>query len=149
VAGAHPGPRLEVELTETLMMGGDPESLAVIDALAARGVRLAVDDFGTGYASMAYLKRLPVHEIKIDRAFVTAMESDEGDRAIVGAIIDLAGRLGLEVVAEGVETQGVLEELRALGCQFAQGYAVGRPMTADEVAAQAVTSRANASNASR
>jgi diguanylate cyclase (GGDEF)-like protein len=149
VAGAHPGPRLEVELTETLMMGGDPESLAVIDALAARGVRLAVDDFGTGYASMAYLKRLPVHEIKIDRAFVTAMESDEGDRAIVGAIIDLAGRLGLEVVAEGVETQGVLEELRAMGCQFAQGYAVGRPMTADEVAAQAVTSRANASKASR
>jgi diguanylate cyclase (GGDEF)-like protein len=149
VAGAHPGTRLEVELTETLMMGGDPASLAVIDALAARGVRLAVDDFGTGYASMTYLKRLPVHEIKIDRTFVTAMDSDEGDRAIVGTIIDLARRLGLDVVAEGVETQGVLEELRALGCQFAQGYAVGPPMTADEVAAQAVTSRAKASKASR
>jgi diguanylate cyclase (GGDEF)-like protein len=149
LAGAHPGTRLEVELTETLMMGSTPESLAIIEALAALGVRLAVDDFGTGYASMAYLQRLPVHEIKIDRGFVTTMDSDRGDRAIVGTIIDLAGRLGLEVVAEGVETLGVLEELRALGCQFAQGYAVGRPTTADAVAAQAVTARANASKASR
>jgi diguanylate cyclase (GGDEF)-like protein len=149
LASAHPGTRLEVELTETMMLGSTPESLAIIEALAALGVRLAVDDFGTGYASMAYLKRLPVQEIKIDRGFVTAMDVDPGDRAIVRATIDLARRLGLDVVAEGVESDGVLDELRALGCQFAQGYAVGRPMAADEVAAQAVTSRANASNASR
>ena len=149
LAAVHPGTRLELELTETLMMGGTPESLAILDALAELGVRLAVDDFGTGYASLAYLKRLPVQELKIDRGFVTAMDSDPGDRAIVQAIVDLARRLGLDVVAEGVETDAVLGELRALGCRFAQGYAVGRPMPADEVAAQAVTSRANASKASR
>jgi EAL domain-containing protein (putative c-di-GMP-specific phosphodiesterase class I) len=123
--------------------------VAILDALAELGLRLAVDDFGTGYASLAYLKRLPVQELKIDRAFVTAMDSDAEDRAIVQAIIDLARRLRLDVVAEGVETEAVLEELRTLGCRFAQGYAVGRPMPADEVAAQAVTSRANASKASR
>jgi EAL domain-containing protein (putative c-di-GMP-specific phosphodiesterase class I) len=146
---AHPGTRLEIELTETTMLRGTAESVAILDSLAALGFRLAVDDFGTGYASLAYLKRLPVQEIKIDRAFVTTMDSDPDDRAIVHAILDLARRLGLDVVAEGVETAAVLEELRALGCRFAQGYAVGRPMTADEVAAQAVTSRAKASKASR
>jgi diguanylate cyclase (GGDEF)-like protein len=146
---AHPGTRLEIELTETTMLRGTPESVAILDALAELGMRLAVDDFGTGYASLAYLKRLPVQEIKIDRGFVTAMDSEPEDRAIVHAILDLARRLGLDVVAEGVETQAVLEELRALGCRFAQGYAVGRPMPADEVAAQAVTSRAKASKASR
>jgi diguanylate cyclase (GGDEF)-like protein len=149
LASAHPGTRLEVELTETMMMGGTPESIAVIEALAALGVRLAVDDFGTGYASMEYLKRLPVSELKIDRGFVTAMDVDEGDRAIVSATIELARRLGLDVVAEGVESEPVLEALRSLGCRFAQGFAVGRPMAADEAAAQALTSRANASNASR
>jgi diguanylate cyclase (GGDEF)-like protein len=149
LARAHPGTRLELELTETLMLGGTPESLAILDSLSELGVRLAVDDFGTGYASLAYLKRLPVRELKIDRGFVTAMDSDPEDRAIVHAIVDLARRLGLDVVAEGVETDTVLEELRALGCRFAQGFAVGRPMAADEVAAQAVTSRANASKASR
>jgi diguanylate cyclase (GGDEF)-like protein len=146
---AHPGTRLEIELTETTMLRGTAESVAILDSLAALGFRLAVDDFGTGYASLAYLKRLPVQEIKIDRAFVTTMDSDPDDRAIVHAILDLARRLGLDVVAEGVETAAVLEDLRALGCRFAQGYAVGRPMTADEVAAQAVTSRAKASKASR
>jgi diguanylate cyclase (GGDEF)-like protein len=149
LAGAHPGTRLEVELTETMMMGGTPESLAVIEAVAALGVRLAVDDFGTGYASMAYLKRLPVSELKIDRGFVTAMDADKGDHAIVSATIELARRLGLDVVAEGVESERVLEALRSLGCRFAQGFAVGRPMPADEVAAQAVMARANASKASR
>ena len=89
-----------------------------------------------------------MREIKIDRGFVTAMDADAGDQAIVRATIDLARGLGLDVVAEGVETPGVLDQLRSLGCQFAQGFAVGRPMSADEVAAQAVTARANASNTS-
>jgi diguanylate cyclase (GGDEF)-like protein len=148
LAAAHPGTRLEIELTETMLLGGTEETMAILDALAALGLRLAIDDFGTGYSSLAYLKRLPVHEIKIDRGFVTRMDADVEDRAIVLAILDLARRLGLEVVAEGIETEAVLKELRALGCRYAQGYVVGRPMPADEVAAQAVTSRANASNAS-
>jgi diguanylate cyclase len=130
---SHPGARLEIELTETLMIEGASDAMAVVDALAATGVRLAVDDFGTGYASLAYLKRLPVREVKIDRGFVTAMDTDEGDRAIVRATVDLGRRLGLDVVAEGVESEAVLENLRALGCHFAQGFAVGRPMDPDAV----------------
>ncbi len=142
LVGARTRARLEIELTETMMVDGTSDALAVVDALAALGVRLAVDDFGTGYASLAYLKRLPVHEVKIDRGFVTAMDTDEGDRAIVCATVDLARRLGLEVVAEGVETETVLEDLRALGCHFAQGFAVGAPMDADALAARAATARA-------
>jgi diguanylate cyclase (GGDEF)-like protein len=138
---AHPGARLEIELTETMIIDGTPDAMAVVDALAALGVRLAVDDFGTGYASLSYLKRLPVHEVKIDRGFVTAMDTDPGDRAIVRATVDLSHRLGLDVVAEGVESESVLEDLRALGCHFAQGYVVGRPMDADAVA-RAATARA-------
>jgi diguanylate cyclase (GGDEF)-like protein len=138
---SHPGARLEIELTETLMIEGASDAMAVVDALAATGVRLAVDDFGTGYSSLAYLKHLPVRELKIDRGFVTAMDTDEGDRAIVRATVDLGRRLGLDVVAEGVETESVLESLRALGCHFAQGFAVGRPMDADAVVARAGTVR--------
>ena len=138
---SHPGARLEIELTETLMIEGASDAMAVVDALAATGVRLAVDDFGTGYASLAYLKRLPVRELKIDRGFVTAMDTDAGDRAIVRATVDLGRRLGLDVVAEGVESETVLENLRALGCHFAQGFAVGRPMDADAVVARAATVR--------
>ena len=134
---SHPGARLEIELTETLMIEAASDAMAVVDALAATGVRLAVDDFGTGYASLSYLKRLPVREVKIDRGFVTAMDTDEGDRAIVRATVDLGRRLGLDVVAEGVESERVLENLRALGCHYAQGFAVGRPMDADAVAARA------------
>ena len=138
---SHPGARLEIELTETLMIEGASDAMDVVDALAATGVRLAVDDFGTGYASLAYLKRLPVRELKIDRGFVTAMDTDAGDRAIVRATVDLGRRLGLDVVAEGVESETVLENLRALGCHFAQGFAVGRPMDADAVVVRAATVR--------
>jgi diguanylate cyclase (GGDEF)-like protein len=134
--------RLEIELTETLMVEGASDAMAVVDALAALGIRLAVDDFGTGYASLSYLKRLPVREVKIDRGFVMAMDTDEGDRAIVRATVDLGRRLGLDVVAEGVESIRILDNLRALGCHYAQGYAVGRPMDADALAAQAASARA-------
>jgi diguanylate cyclase (GGDEF)-like protein len=141
LVSAHPGAELEIELTETMMVAGTSDAMAVVDELAALGVRLAVDDFGTGYASLAYLKRLPVREVKIDRGFVTAMDTDAGDRAIVRATVDLGRQLGLDVVAEGVESQSVLDDLRALGCDFAQGYAVGRPMDADAVAARAAAAR--------
>ena len=134
---SHPGARLEIELTETLMLEGASDAMRVVDALAALGLRLAVDDFGTGYASLSYLKRLPVREVKIDRGFVTAMDTDEGDRAIVRATVELGRRLGLDVVAEGVESERVLDTLRALGCHYAQGFAVGRPMDANALAVRA------------
>jgi diguanylate cyclase (GGDEF)-like protein len=130
----HPGVQLELELTESTMLEAVSDGLPVLEALADLGVRIAVDDFGTGYASFAYLKRLPVSQIKIDRAFVTAMDTDRGDAEIVRATISIGRHLGLDVVAEGVESTAVLQELRSLGCAFAQGYAVAKPMDAEPVA---------------
>jgi EAL domain-containing protein (putative c-di-GMP-specific phosphodiesterase class I) len=95
------------------------------------GIRLAIDDFGTGYSSLGYLKRLPVREIKIDRSFVTNMDRDESDRAIVRSTIDLARHLGLTVVAEGVESAAVLADLRELGCSSAQGFHISPPLEPD------------------
>jgi diguanylate cyclase (GGDEF)-like protein len=131
----HPGGRLELEITESTMMANPLEALGVLEQLAGLGVRISVDDFGTGYSSLAYLKRLPVHEIKVDRSFVSGMTVDAGDRAIVRSTIELGRSLGLDVVAEGVESPDVLLVLRGLGCRFAQGFGIARPLPADEVAA--------------
>jgi EAL domain-containing protein (putative c-di-GMP-specific phosphodiesterase class I) len=96
-------------------------------------VRLSIDDFGTGYSSLAYLKRLPIKQIKIDRSFVMGMASNEDDATIVKSTIDLGRNLGLEVVAEGVESELVWKELRALGCTLAQGYYLSRPLPPAEL----------------
>ncbi len=119
---------LELEITETVGMADADEALAVLEQLTALGIRLSVDDFGTGFSSLAYLKRLPVSAIKIDRSFVTEMDSDDSDRAIVRSTIDLARHLGMEVVAEGVESEAALAELRALGCHVAQGFLISPPL---------------------
>jgi EAL domain-containing protein (putative c-di-GMP-specific phosphodiesterase class I) len=92
------------------------------------GVRLSIDDFGTGYSSLAYLKRLPVDELKIDKSFVLGLVTDRDDAAIVRATIDLAHHMGLTVTAEGVEDARALEMLRRLGCDLAQGEHIGAPM---------------------
>jgi diguanylate cyclase len=92
---------------------------------------LSIDDFGTGYSSLAYLTGLPVNEIKIDRSFVMNMRVSDDSATIVRSIIDLGGNLGLSVVAEGVETQEIWDDLNALGCPLAQGYLLSRPMPAD------------------
>lgn len=124
---------LEVELTESSVMQ-DPESAArILGKLSAAGVRVAIDDFGTGYSSLAYLKRFPLDALKIDRSFVRDVTHDASDGAIVRTIIALAQHLGLDVVAEGVDTLGQLEFLRANQCQFAQGYYFSQPVAADEV----------------
>ena len=95
------------------------------------------DSFGTGYSSLAYLKRLPVSELKIDRSFVQRMDVDASDRGIVRSTIDLAHHLELSVVAEGVESAEILTELRELGCDYAQGFFISRPLAPDEVPAWA------------
>ncbi len=117
-----------LEITESSFME-DPElALATLRALHGLGVRLAIDDFGTGFSSLAYLKRLPVDELKIDRTFVMGMVDDRDDRMIVHSTIELAHNLGLKVVAEGVETDACLDELRALGCDLVQGYLISGPL---------------------
>jgi EAL domain-containing protein (putative c-di-GMP-specific phosphodiesterase class I) len=95
---------------------------------------LAIDDYGTGYSSLAYLRRLPVHELKIDKSFIVGMAHNSDDAVIVRSTIDLAHNLGLTVVAEGVEDEATLDRLRALGCDRVQGYLMARPLAVADVA---------------
>ena len=120
--------RLRLELTEGTLMVDAARTLAVLSRIAAMGVGIAVDDFGTGYSSLAYLKRLPVTELKIDKGFVLTMATDETDAAIVASTISLGHSLGLRVTAEGVEDRVTWERLAALGCDLAQGYYVSPPL---------------------
>jgi diguanylate cyclase (GGDEF)-like protein len=125
--------RLELEITESTLLADPFRVRSVLARLNEMGLRLAIDDFGTGYSSLAYLKRLPVQTLKIDRSFVSGMCEDPSDATIVRSTIDLGRSLGLEVVAEGVESLEVWSSLRALGCSLAQGYLIGRPVPADEI----------------
>ncbi len=113
---------LELELTESILVRDADEALERLHALAAIGVTLSIDDFGTGYSSLAYLKRFPISKLKIDRSFVTGLPQDDSDRAIVSATIGMARALGLDVVAEGVETQAQMDCLRELDCAAYQGF---------------------------
>ncbi|MGZ4399091.1 MAG: putative bifunctional diguanylate cyclase/phosphodiesterase, partial [Gaiellaceae bacterium] len=122
---------LELEITESAVLDDPFRTRVVLERLHAMGIRLSIDDFGTGYSSLVYLKELPVSEIKIDRSFVLNMHRSGDDRVIVQSTIDLGRNLGLDVVAEGVETQTAWDHLRTMGCQIAQGYFFGRPMPAD------------------
>jgi EAL domain-containing protein (putative c-di-GMP-specific phosphodiesterase class I) len=105
----------------------------VLGRLDAMGVQVSIDDFGTGYSSMAHLKNLPVHELKIDRSFVSQMINNASDEVIVRSTIDLGRNLGLRVVAEGVEDEATRQSLDALGCDAIQGYHVSRPVPPDEL----------------
>ena len=121
-----------LEITESAIMDDPQRALATLNKLSDLGFKLSIDDFGTGYSSLAYLKRLPVDELKIDKSFVMTMVDDADDAKIVRSTIDLAHNLGLTVVAEGVETARVWDALRDLECDEAQGYHMGRPMPATE-----------------
>jgi diguanylate cyclase (GGDEF)-like protein/PAS domain S-box-containing protein len=130
---AVPASLLELEITETALMQDPQRAGALLDRLAALGVRVAVDDFGTGHSSLAYLRRLPLTALKIDRMFISEMMEKPQDIVIVQSIIALAHNLGLEVVAEGVETAEVLSTLHALGCDEIQGYHLSRPLPPEEL----------------
>ncbi|MGF9763098.1 EAL domain-containing protein [Microvirga sp. 0TCS3.31] len=126
----------EVEVTETVLLGRRSEvAAAILEQLHQQGVLIALDDFGTGYASLTHLKQFPVDHIKIDRSFVTNLEQDVGDEAIVAAVVSLGRSLKLQVTAEGVETEGQAQRLRTLGCHNAQGYLYAKPMNAADVPA--------------
>lgn len=127
------GSALELEVTETDAMVDPERAVATMAALASLGVTLAIDDFGTGYSSLSYLGRLPAHRLKIDRGFVGDMRVDEASVAIVAATIDLGRRLGLRVVAEGVEDEETYRELAEMGCDCAQGFGLSRPVRGDAV----------------
>jgi diguanylate cyclase (GGDEF)-like protein len=125
------GGRLTCELSEHTVMADPRRAGEVLDRLRALGVRLSLDDFGTGQSSLSYLKRLPLDEVKIDRGFVAGIVGDDHDALIVRSTIDLARNLGLEVVAEGVEGADVLQRLRTLRCDEAQGFHLSRPLPAE------------------
>jgi EAL domain-containing protein (putative c-di-GMP-specific phosphodiesterase class I) len=108
--------------------------IEILSKLALMGLSLSIDDFGTGQASLTYLKKLPVEKLKIDQSFVRDIETDRNDKLIVKATIELAHRLGLRVIAEGVETAGCYELLRKMECDYMQGYYISRPIEADQIA---------------
>ncbi|MDP3714407.1 MAG: bifunctional diguanylate cyclase/phosphodiesterase [Mycobacteriales bacterium] len=130
-----PAQLLTLEITEGSVISDLARTSGVLQQLADLGIRLSVDDFGTGYSSLSYLSRLPVHEVKVDKHFVTTMAHDAHDAAIVRSVIDLGQNLGLRVVAEGVEDAGTLALLTELGCDLAQGYHLSRAMPLDELPA--------------
>ena len=123
---------LELELTEGVAMHDAPGAIAIMDDLHRRGVRMSIDDFGTGYSSLSYLKRFQVYKLKIDQSFVRDITEDLDDKAIVGAIISMASSLGMQTIAEGVETEGQLDFLRQRGCTEAQGYYFSQPLPAPQ-----------------
>jgi EAL domain-containing protein (putative c-di-GMP-specific phosphodiesterase class I) len=121
---------LELELTENILMHDIDQVIVQLQQLSDLGVAISIDDFGTGFSSLSYVKRLPVDRLKIDQSFIRNVVSDPSDRAIVAAIVNLAHSLRMEVVAEGVETVEQLEYVRGAGCDAVQGYYCGRPMAA-------------------
>jgi diguanylate cyclase (GGDEF)-like protein len=130
------GPQLELEVTETALMVDPTRAAAVLLELRELGVRIALDDFGTGYSSLSHLRELPITSLKIDRSFVGGLPDDNDGLAITKAVIELARNLGVEAIAEGVETRAQLETIRELGCREGQGYLFSRPLPARRLQSQ-------------
>ncbi|MEY2417038.1 MAG: hypothetical protein QOH53_2372, partial [Ilumatobacteraceae bacterium] len=128
-----PADLLEIEVTESALMTDPARAQRLLEQLFALGIRIAIDDFGAGYTSLGQLRTLPVSELKIDRSFVTSMDSDPGSAVIVQSVVDLGHNLGLTIIAEGVESERVMTALSHIGCDVAQGYFISRPVTAAAV----------------
>lgn len=124
---------LELEITESTAMLNPEATIAILRRLSEIGIVLAVDDFGTGYSSLAYLKQLPIHRLKLDRCFIRDVLEDEKGSAICSATIVLGHKLGLDLVAEGVETREQFEHMKALGCDTIQGYHYCRPLPPEKL----------------
>jgi EAL domain-containing protein (putative c-di-GMP-specific phosphodiesterase class I) len=142
-AAGIPADLLCLEITESTIMADPDRALAILTELHQMGVRLSVDDFGTGYSSMAYLKVLPVDELKVDRSFVRDMTRDPADRVLVQSAIDLGHNLGLSVLAEGVEDETTLTTLKTLGVDAVQGFHLARPMP-ESLLQEWITARSSA-----
>jgi predicted signal transduction protein with EAL and GGDEF domain len=127
-AGGIPPEKLVLEVTESAFMVDLQRTVETLAVLSHMGILISIDDFGTGFSSLNYIKKLPVNEIKIDKSFVSDMTSNENDLAIVRSIIELGHNLGLKVVAEGVESKAILDSLAALGCDHCQGYYISYPL---------------------
>ncbi|HLG22299.1 MAG TPA: EAL domain-containing protein, partial [Candidatus Manganitrophaceae bacterium] len=125
---------LELEITESSIMSDPPRAMETLTRFSKMGIRISIDDFGVGYSSLGYLKRLPIDKIKIDKSFIIGYMTDSNDAVIVRSTIDLGHNLGLKVIAEGVENRQTLEKLISLGCDTAQGYYLSRPLPVDELA---------------
>ncbi len=125
-------PFIQLEITEGVLINDDPELIGRLHAIKRLGYPLLIDDFGTGYSSLSYLKRFPIDKLKVDKSFVIDMLQDDGDRALVEAIISMAHALNLTVVSEGVESAAHAEALKALGCELAQGYFYAKPLPAED-----------------
>lgn len=138
-AGVPPS-QLTLEVTESALLRSPEEAIATLAELRAGGVRLAIDDYGTGQSTLSYLKHLPVHELKIDKSFVTSLIANKSDQIMVRSTINLAHELGLEVVAEGIEDRSTFDMLAQFGCDYGQGYFIRRPVFAEQLAAQGSTS---------
>ncbi|MDX1457211.1 MAG: EAL domain-containing protein, partial [Marinobacter sp.] len=130
---SHPQHRghITLEVTETSMMLDPINSLRALQSLDATGIPLSIDDFGSGYSSLSYIKQLPAREIKIDRSLVTELPSQSEDRVIVQTTINMCHSLGYQVVAEGVENQGTMALLQEMGCDMVQGFILSKPMPID------------------
>jgi EAL domain-containing protein (putative c-di-GMP-specific phosphodiesterase class I) len=122
---------LQLEVTEGLFMGQKEISIPVLEVFKQLGLSIAIDDFGTGFSSLSYLKQLPIDKLKIDRTFIKDIPDNKDDVAITQAIIALGQNLGLDIIAEGVETEDQQNLLKIMGCQEVQGYLYGRPMSAE------------------
>lgn len=133
---SYPAEKLTLEITESATMENPLHAIQLLTELRKMGIQLSIDDFGTGFSSMSYLKQLPVSNLKIDKSFVIGMDQDKDNETIVRSTIDLAHNLGLGVVAEGVETDVVLQMLKEYSCDLAQGYYLSEPLTAEELTAK-------------
>lgn len=127
-----PAAKVELEITESAMAEQPEKAIALIAGLKSRGINIAIDDFGTGYSSLSYLKRFALNKLKIDQSFVRDLLTDNQDKAIVNAIINMAGNLGLKTIAEGVETKAQCDFLATLGCDEIQGYFYSKPLNAEQ-----------------